>query len=137
MDSIGQRLEATLTLAAHRHKVIWSVILIAVVGLVRFDVRVAFTYHAGRVLQVSAAAGKDMTDRVVLVLVDGQPRIIRTSDRHIVTLPGQQVCVQKTRFLLRRWTSYGLQLPFYCPHLRNGFSNGLSSPAPGLSFGQP
>lgn len=137
MDGIGQKLEAKLTLVSHRYKLIWIVILIAVVGLIRFDVRVAFTYQAGRVLQVITVPGQDMTNRVVLVEVDGQPRIIRTSDWHIVTMPGQRVCVQKTRFLLRRWTSYGLELPFYCPHMRNGFSNGLSSPAPGLSLGQP
>lgn len=131
------RLEAHLLMFKLRWFSAFVVCAALVVGLLRFDVRIEFNYEGARLLQVETVAGKDMNQRAVLVEIDGRPRIIRTSDWHIATRPGQLVCVEKTRFLLRRWVRYSLQLPFYCPMLRASKPNGLSSPALGPNVGEP
>jgi hypothetical protein len=134
-------------LETHIHLLIWRMFPVLVIGaaavlaLIRFDVRIGVTYQVATVAQVQPIGGKSAFNRVVLIEIDGKPRLLRMADWHIATKPGQLVCVEKNRFLLRRWTRYALQLPVYCPMLRhikpNGQPNGLSSPAPGLNVGAP
>lgn len=130
-------------LEAHIHLLIWRMFPVLVIGaaavlaLIRFDIRIGVTYQVAKVAQVQPIAGQSAFNRLVLIEIDGKPRLLRVDDWHIATRPGHMVCVEKNRFLLRRWTRYALQLPVYCPMLRHIKPNGLSSPAPGLNVGRP
>ena len=138
-------------LEAHIHLLIWRMFPVLVIGaaavlaLIRFDIRIGVTYQVAKVAQVQPIAGQSAFNRLVLIEIDGKPRLLRVDDWHIATRPGHMVCVEKNRFLLRRWTRYALQLPVYCPMLRyakpigqpNGQPNGLSSPAPGPNVARP
>lgn len=130
-------------LEAHIHLLIWRMFPVLVIGaaavlaLIRFDVRIGVTYQVAKVAQVQPIAGQSAFNRLVQIEIDGKARLLRVDDWHIVTKPGHLVCVEKNRFLLRRWTRYALQLPVYCPILRHIKPNGLSSPAPGLNVGRP
>lgn len=131
------RLEAQLNLFTRRILPGLVVCAVAVIGVLRFDVKIGVSYEVAKVLQSRPLTGKASFNRVVLIEIDGKPRIVLVDDWHNRTEPGRPVCVSKNRFLLRRWTRYGLEVPFYCPQLRIGRSNGLSSPTLGPNVGQP
>ncbi len=91
-----------------------AMVLVAGVGLLRFDQVVSVSYRRVPVIAVSQIAGQDMAARAVLVDLGERTRLLRTSDWMIRTAPGAQVCIAEHRLLLRRYTRYALVLPGYC-----------------------
>jgi hypothetical protein len=141
LGKAGWMNQRALQVARHvlPYRAVPVVLIFAFLGLalLRFDLRIEISYQPATVLDIRTLSGQSALNRVVMVRVDGQIRLLRVTDLHIKTVVGHQVCVEKNRFLLRGWTRYGLELPYYCPSLRGQKPSGLSSPAPGLNLGQP
>ena len=105
-------------------------LLVAVVFVLRHDMRVTVTYRPVLVVGVQVVARSGTFDRLVIVDLGDTKRGIWTSDPYIATPVGGRVCLEENRLLLRRWTRYALQMPQYCPFLRRGSDRTVGLTAP-------
>ncbi len=94
---------ATLTVVA----------LIAVVGVFRYGITVEVSYSVAPVLMVQPVTGRSW-DRMVTVEIDDSPRVLRTTDRQVLTVPGKLTCLQSRSRLFKAGHRYSLAPPFYC-----------------------
>jgi hypothetical protein len=71
-------------------------------------------YRWTTVLDVAPMAGRDASNRMVLIETPERVRVIRTSDRLVRIEKGAQVCISKRRLVARRWQRFDVELPGYC-----------------------
>ena len=95
--------------------VVWATVaLIALVGLVRFDMILRVDYVRAPATYVAHVPGYDWNHRVVIVNVDAHDRVLRTSDQYIQLKPGAQACIRRSTMLMRRFTRYSLAMSPFC-----------------------
>ncbi len=89
------------------------VALIGAIGIMRIGLTLEVSYRVAEVTGVKPTAGRQW-DRFVTIKMDGEQRILRTTDRLITANPGEWVCVETRTGFLRRGHRRTLALPFYC-----------------------
>lgn len=87
--------------------------LVAVGGLLRLDVMRDADFVPARVVEVRPITGYDAYQRLALVEVGPELRVLRTRDRLVDLTEGGAACVRVSHFLLRAWSRHALvPLPF-------------------------